>query len=520
MLLNPHPDVFVSKWREGMKPRLDQITAATRIDMSSLVDGGVAPFADVLQAKPFIAPRVLTGLVRAFEAIAIALVALAKLAYHPGLAHATPVSFYASLILAMVIGFPIAAQLAGLYRLEALLNPVRVAPRLVLIWSCIIAIAALTVLLFQMGINLSRGWFLVWAFTGLAWMIAGRMAIAAVIRHFNSQGQLNRRAVIVGGGSDAEQAIETLQNSHDTGITLVGMFDDRRDQRSPEVTRGLRKLGTVEDLIAFVRNTRIDTLIVTLPTTAESRLMQIVSRLWILPVDIRLSAHAQKLRYRPRAYSHIGNLALLDVFDKPLGDWGPLLKAVEDRIIAGLALVLLSPILALVAMAVKLDSKGPALFKQKRYGFNNELIEVYKFRSMFIDMADADARNLVSKNDLRVTRVGRFIRKTTLDELPQLFNVLKGELSLVGPRPHATRASAAGTLYENAVQGYFARHRVKPGMTGWAQVNGWRGETDTEEKIRNRMEHDLYYIENWSLTFDLYILARTPLALLNTKNAY
>ncbi len=160
------------------------------------------------------------------------------------------------------------------------------------------------------------------------------------------------------------------------------------------------------------------------------------------------------------------------------------------------------------------------LFKQKRYGFNNELIEVYKFRSMYTDQADVDARKLVTKDDPRVTRVGRFIRKTTLDELPQLFNVLKGELSLVGPRPHATRASAAGTLYEHAVQGYFARHKVKPGMTGWAQVNGWRGETDTEEKIRARVEHDLHYIENWSLTFDLYILARTPLALFNTSNAY
>ncbi len=174
----------------------------------------------------------------------------------------------------------------------------------------------------------------------------------------------------------------------------------------------------------------------------------------------------------------------------------------------------------MVAMAVKWESKGPIFFRQKRYGFNNELIEVYKFRSMYTDMSDVDARKLVTKDDPRVTRVGKFIRRTSLDELPQLLNVLKGELSLVGPRPHATMASAAGSLYETVVDGYFARHKVKPGMTGWAQINGWRGETDTAEKIERRVEHDLYYIENWSLTFDLYILARTPFALVNAGGAY
>jgi lipopolysaccharide/colanic/teichoic acid biosynthesis glycosyltransferase len=173
-----------------------------------------------------------------------------------------------------------------------------------------------------------------------------------------------------------------------------------------------------------------------------------------------------------------------------------------------------------VALAVKFSSEGPVLFKQKRFGFNNELIEVYKFRSMFVRNADADGTKLVSKNDARVTPIGRFIRRTSLDELPQLINVLKGDLSLVGPRPHPTKAKAGEELYEHVVDRYFARHKVKPGITGWAQINGWRGETDTAEKIERRVEHDLYYIDNWSLTFDLYILARTPLALLNTENAF
>jgi lipopolysaccharide/colanic/teichoic acid biosynthesis glycosyltransferase len=178
-------------------------------------------------------------------------------------------------------------------------------------------------------------------------------------------------------------------------------------------------------------------------------------------------------------------------------------------------------VMAAVALAVRLDSKGPALFKQKRYGFNNELIEVYKFRSMYTDMADAKGDKLATKNDPRVTKVGRFIRKTSIDELPQLINVvLKGNLSLVGPRPHAVNQKIENRQFDEAVDGYFARHRVKPGITGWAQINGWRGELTSPEKIKMRVEHDLHYIENWSLLLDLMILVKTPLALLKSENAY
>jgi lipopolysaccharide/colanic/teichoic acid biosynthesis glycosyltransferase len=177
--------------------------------------------------------------------------------------------------------------------------------------------------------------------------------------------------------------------------------------------------------------------------------------------------------------------------------------------------------MAVTAVAIKLDSRGPVLFRQKRYGFNNELIEVFKFRSMYTDQSDALADKLVTRGDPRVTRVGRFIRKTSIDELPQLLNVVfKGNLSLVGPRPHAVHAKAEDRLYDEAVDGYFARHRVKPGITGWAQIHGWRGETDNQEKIQRRVEHDLFYIENWSVLLDLYILATTPFALLKTENAY
>jgi Undecaprenyl-phosphate glucose phosphotransferase len=281
------------------------------------------------------------------------------------------------------------------------------------------------------------------------------------------------------------------------------------------------KLGTVDNLVEFARRTRIDLLLVSLPITAEERVLQMVRKLWVLPVDLRLAAHMNRLRFRPRAYSYIGNVPMLDVFDRPIADWDVVQKWLFDHLVGGLMLIAAAPIMALIALLIKVDSRGPVLFRQKRYGFNNELIEVYKFRSMYAEAADATASRLVSRADPRVTRVGRFIRKTSLDELPQLFNVVfKGNLSLVGPRPHATHAKAANHLYDQVVDGYFARHRVKPGITGWAQINGWRGETDTSEKIQRRVEHDLYYIENWSIFFDLYILAKTPAALVKTESVY
>jgi lipopolysaccharide/colanic/teichoic acid biosynthesis glycosyltransferase len=190
-------------------------------------------------------------------------------------------------------------------------------------------------------------------------------------------------------------------------------------------------------------------------------------------------------------------------------------------VVGTMALIALAPVMLLVALAIKLESRGPVFFKQRRYGFNNELVEVYKFRSMYSEFTDPTAKKLVVKDDPRVTRVGRFIRKTSLDELPQLLNVVfAGNLSLVGPRPHAVNAKAEDHLYDEAVDGYFARHRVKPGITGWAQINGWRGETDSREKIQRRVEHDLYYIENWSILFDIYILMRTPFAVLGMESAY
>jgi Undecaprenyl-phosphate glucose phosphotransferase len=333
-------------------------------------------------------------------------------------------------------------------------------------------------------------------------------------------GCFRRRIAIVGGGKPAEDAIAALESSAELDVEIVGIFDDRADIRSPGLIRRARKIGKIADLAAYARQHRVDLIIVAIPFTAEARLLGMLKRLWEVPVDIRISGPASALQFGSSTYGYIGKLPVLPLFDRPLKGWGLFIKSIFERTLAGLALLAFSPVMIAIAIAVKLESKGPAIFRQQRYGFNNELIEVYKFRSMYVDRTDAHAAKLVTKDDPRVTCVGRFIRKTSLDELPQLINVLTGQLSLVGPRPHATQAKAAGSLYEQVVDGYFARHKVRPGITGWAQVNGWRGETDTREKIEQRVKHDLEYIDRWSLLLDLKIILRTPLALVKGENAY
>jgi Undecaprenyl-phosphate glucose phosphotransferase len=351
-------------------------------------------------------------------------------------------------------------------------------------------------------------------------LVAARFGIARMLDRLSAAGRLVRRTVIVGGGPEAESLIAALERDSEKNLHILGIFDDRGGERSSDSIAGYAKLGNFEQLAMFCRNAGVDLLIVTVPMTAEQRLLQILQQLFTLSLDVRISALNSKLRLSSAAYSYIGRVPMLAIMDKPLTDWDRVLKSIEDRVLGILLLILAAPVMVLVAAAIRFESKGPVLFRQRRFGFNNELIEIYKFRSMRADMEDATASKLVTKDDPRVTRVGRFIRKTSLDELPQLINVVLGDMSLVGPRPHATEAKAHSDLYQTVVDGYFARHRVKPGVTGWAQINGWRGETDTHEKIQRRVEADLYYIDNWSLLFDLYIIAMTPLALISAKNAY
>ncbi|TAN11309.1 MAG: undecaprenyl-phosphate glucose phosphotransferase, partial [Rhizobiaceae bacterium] len=406
------------------------------------------------------------------------------------------------------------------YQIPALRAPLAYGGKLLLVLSATFALLALTGYLLKISANYSRVWFGMWFLSAFVTVLVLRLVMSRLIRRWARNGVMERRAVIVGGGTNAESLIRAVEKEPLNDIRICGIFDDRDNRRSPPVVAGYPKLGNVSELIEFARIARIDMLIVSLPMTAEARVLSMLKKLWVLPVDIRLSAHSNRLHFRPRAYSYVGAVPMLDIFDKPINNWDSVAKRTFDIVLSLVGILIFSPVMIAAAIAIKLESPGPVLFKQKRHGFNNEVIEVFKFRSMYSDRCDPTAKQAVVKNDPRVTGVGRFIRKTSIDELPQFFNSLFGSLSLVGPRPHAVSAQSHNKLYNEVVDGYFARHRVKPGVTGWAQINGWRGEIDTDEKIRMRTEHDLYYIENWSLWLDLKILLLTPVRLLNTENAY
>jgi Undecaprenyl-phosphate glucose phosphotransferase len=467
-----------------------------------------------------ISPIVLAGFVRMAEFALIVLVGLAAFAAY-GLPAEGEWLLYSVAILVIAVLSMFAFQTADIYQVQAFRGHEKQYMRLASAWSVVFLIVISLSFFLKAAEMFSRVWLGSFYVSGLVALIVSRRLLFLLVRTWTREGRLTRRTVIVGGGDAGEHVIEELQGQKDSGVKIIGLFDDRNDKRSSADCAGQRKLGVVDDLVEFGRRTRVDLVIFSLPISAETRILQMLKKLWVLPVDIRLAAHANKLQFRPRSYSYIGSVPVLDVADRPIADWDVVMKWLFDKLFGGLMLLGALPVMAAVAIAIKVESRGPVLFKQKRYGFNNDLIEVFKFRSMYTEMNDASASKLVTKDDPRVTRVGRFIRKTSLDELPQLFNVvLKGNLSLVGPRPHAVNAKAEARLYDEAVDGYFARHRVKPGIAGWAQINGWRGETDTHEKIQQRVEHDLYYIENWSVLFDLYILAKTPLALLKTENAY
>lgn len=392
---------------------------------------------------------------------------------------------------------------------------------LLLAWTLVFLLAFALIFFLKLDARYSRLVFAGWYGSGLVMLPMVRLLIARMAARLAAQGVFRQRAVLVGGGPEAEGFLAALGDGTAHDLDILGMFDDRNAERSPERVGAFRKLGSIEDLVGYVRREAVDVAIFTLPVTAEGRILAMLRTLCVLPIDIRLAAHSQKLKFRPRHYLFFGGLPAFSIMDRPVAGWSNLQKLLFDRVVGGLILIALAPLMALVALAVKLDSRGPVLFRQKRFGFNNEPIEVFKFRSMYVEMSDAHAARLATRDDPRITRVGRFIRRTSLDELPQLFNVVfHGNLSLVGPRPHAFQAKAADRLYQDVVDGYFARHRVKPGITGWAQINGWRGETDTSEKLQKRIEHDLHYIENWSLLFDLGIVLLTPLALIKGENAY
>ena len=363
-----------------------------------------------------------------------------------------------------------------------------------------------------------RLWPLVWVAAAAACVMLGRLRVARLMRAWSSQGRLARKIAVVGVNDFSREFIARLEDEPGA-FQVVGLYDDR-GSRAPASQSGVLWLGTVADLVERSRFEPVDVIVVALPLSAVDRISRILEQLASTVADIVLTTDLAGLRFSRTQFEGIGRNPVVSMREAPLKDWRALKKAALDYGVGILALLALSPVLLLTALAIKLDSPGPILFRQPRMGFNNRLFLCYKFRSMHTKMTDLLADQQTTKNDPRITRVGRFIRKFSIDELPQLFNVLNGTMSLVGPRPHAPNTKAADKLFSEVVGQYAVRHRVRPGITGWAQVNGWRGETTTVDQIEQRVACDLFYIENWSIGFDLKIMLMTVLREVRSKNAF
>lgn len=372
-----------------------------------------------------------------------------------------------------------------------------------LVVSLLVLLAAAYLL--KVSAEFSRGWMTIWFGLSFPALYFIHAAAAGVIRRWKSFGLFVRNVVIYGSEEVAQKLIEHIGTQRDIR-RVVGVFDDVKPGVTPKVVVS----GGLSDLIHAGQSTHFDEVLIALPMIEQKRIMNAVAQLSILPTNIRLCPDLIAFQFRPTGVLDYDGVSLLEMVPMPMDNWAPIFKAVEDRLLAGIALVLAMPVMILVAIAIRLETPGPVFFRQRRHGFNHQVISVMKFRSMNVTQDGAHVPQ-AQREDPRVTRVGRVLRKSSLDELPQLFNVLRGDMSLVGPRPHAL---SHNEHYQSVLETYASRHKVKPGITGWAQVNGFRGETDTPDKMRKRVEHDLYYIENWSLWLDLKILFLTPFSLL------
>jgi Undecaprenyl-phosphate glucose phosphotransferase len=410
-------------------------------------------------------------------------------------------------------------NLLGGYRFQQLKRTSgAVVPALLAWW---LGMATLVALLWAIGLASPemRRWLAVWAVSSLVPLVVIRLLARILVARWAAAGRLARIVAVVGAGPIGQRLLRHLNAHADPSVQIFGVYDDQVS-RLPGLCMGHPIVGTVDDLIRDVRTARIDEIVVALPLAAAGRLAAIMNKLRRVPVDVHLCPDQFGFQLGACGISRLGELTLLTGIERPLSDWSWLAKELEDRLLAACILTLISPLMLAIAVGIKLESPGPVFFKQNRYGYNNRLIQVYKFRSMYHHARDENASKLTSRNDPRVTRFGAFLRRTSLDELPQFINVLTGEMSIVGPRPHALAAKAGGLLYQDAVLEYDARHCVKPGITGWAQVNGWRGETETITQIRKRVEHDLYYIENRSILLDLKIILRTLRVGFSGEHAY
>jgi len=341
-----------------------------------------------------------------------------------------------------------------------------------------------------------------------------RFIVRESLRSFRQKGYNFRRVLIVGAGDLGIRVLKKITSNPWAGLKVVGLIDD--NIKIDELIEGHKIIGKTKNIREIIKEHNVDQVFVALPVQAYKRLTYVVNSLSDETVTVRIVPDLYQTMTLNAGIEDFDGMPLINLTESPMYGWSVILKRLSDMLVATIALLITSPLLLLISVIIKLTSSGPVLFKQRRYGLDGREITVYKFRSMSV-CEDGDDIPQAQKSDPRITPFGTFLRKTSLDELPQFLNVLQGRMSVVGPRPHAVTHNEE---YKKVVKSYMLRHKVKPGITGWAQVNGWRGETDTLEKIEKRVEHDLYYIENWSVWLDIKIMWLTIWKGFIHKHAY
>jgi putative colanic acid biosysnthesis UDP-glucose lipid carrier transferase len=421
----------------------------------------------------------------------------------------------ASLIIALV--FLYTAQMLNLYRSW---RSNKFSKMIFTAWICIV-VSFITLLflafVFKQSETFSRVVLTIWGSLSLVLCFFWRWLYSLYRKNHLRKGHNLKNVAILGANQIGANLREQIKQEVDIGYNLLGFFDDREPQRIDK-DLDLKVEGSIEEAVTIAKAGLIQTLFIVLPLKAEARIAEILTRLGDTTVDVHIVPDFLLHNLVHSRIDQIGDMDTLSVFESPYHGAKDWVKRTEDILLSALILLLISLPLVLIGLLVKLTSKGPIIFKQLRYGLGGEEILVWKFRSMTVgEKSNEDKVVQAKKNDTRITPLGGFLRRTSLDELPQFINVLTGEMSIVGPRPHAVSHNEE---YREKVAFYMLRHKVKPGITGWAQVNGWRGETDTLEKMEKRVEFDLAYIKNWSLLFDIKIIFLTIFKGFINKNAY
>jgi putative colanic acid biosysnthesis UDP-glucose lipid carrier transferase len=446
---------------------------------------------------------------------ALCIVAGLAISVQPGLT--TTIDHYVIAAAVAIIVYYLLAEIGDMYRNWNGVSEHREVVGTLICWGCTWMALVLMAFITAHSLEFSRMSALMWLVVTPVLIVAARILTRWIQRARRLLGYNRRSFAIVGVNELGFQLAKNIEASPEMGLSLAGFFDDRPEERNPSIPADLgRRIGTIQDLVEQARSGAVERIFITFPMRAENRIRGVLDQLSDTTASVYIVPDFFVFQLLYSRWTDILGLPVVSVFESPIYGIDGLAKQVSDFLLGAVGLLLAAVPMAVIAAWIKLTSPGPALFRQRRYGLDGREIRIWKFRTMNV-CEDGSEVVQAMPDDPRVTWLGAILRKTSLDELPQLFNVLAGDMSLVGPRPHA---SVQNEAYRSQIEGYMLRHKVKPGITGLAQVNGWRGGTESPERMRKRIECDLRYIREWSLWLDITILLRTIFVVLSGKNAY